>query len=260
MPEVDAAGCRLYYTVEGPPAAPSLLFSNSLGTSLELWDAQAARLSASFRVIRYDIRGHGRSSVPPAPYSLEDLGRDALAVLDAAGAGRSHVCGLSIGGLTALWLALEAPERVNRLVVANSAARIGTAAVWEERMQLVRSQGMARFADAVLARWFTSRFREAHPDVVERFRSTLTSCAVEGYLGCCAALQQADLRPRVAGIAAPTLVITGSHDVATPPAEGEWLREQISGATLVELPATHLSNVEQAAAFTTAVGEFLSAR
>jgi len=260
MPEVDAGGCRLHYTVEGPAGAPALLLSNSLGTSLELWDEQAAQLRASFRLIRYDSRGHGRSDVPAGPYSLERLGRDALAVLDAAGAKRSHVCGLSIGGLTALWLGLRAPDRVDRLVVANSAARIGSASLWEERMQTARSQGLTFLAEAGMGRWFTARFREQRPEQVERFRAMLAACPLEGYLGCCAALRDADLRPEVAGIAADTLLVAGRHDVATPPAEGEWLCARIPRARLVALEAAHLSNVEQAEAFTSAVLAFLSAR
>jgi len=259
MPEVDAAGCRLFSVADGPEDAPALLLSNGLGTRLDLWDAQIARLRRSFRVIRYDTRGHGRSEAPAGPYRLERLGRDALAVLDAAGAGRAHVCGLSLGGLTALWLGVHAPERVGRLVVANSAARIGTASSWDARIREARDGGMASLADAAIGRWFTPGFRERDPARVQAFRAGFAACAVEGYAGCCAALRDADLSGEVGAIRAATLVIAGTHDAATTLAAGESLRRSIPGARLAALPAAHLSNVEAAEAFTSAVADFLSA-
>jgi 3-oxoadipate enol-lactonase len=259
MPEIDAASCGLFYVAEGPAEAPTLLLSNALGTTSALWDAQLPTLRRSFRVIRYDTRGHGRSAAPTGPYALERLGQDALAVLDAAGAGRSHVCGISLGGLTALWLGIYAPERVGRLVIANSAARIGTAALWQERMRDARQEGLSALAEAASLRWFTPGFRERDPKTVEAFRCGLATCALEGYVGCSAALAHADLRHEIGAITAPSLVIAGRHDVATPPAAGESLCAGIPGARLLALEAAHLSNVEAAEAFTSAVVEFLSA-
>ena len=249
---------RLHYDVHGPEDAPVLLLSNSLGTSLELWDPQLPVWQRSFRVVRYDTRGHGRSHVPPAPYTLDELGRDALAVLDEVGARRAHVCGISIGGLTALWLGLNAPERVGRLVAANTAARVGTADLWNERIRRARDEGLARLAEEAMARWFTAGFRDRHPGVVDGLRRQLAACPLEGYAGCCAALRDADLTDAVSGITAPVLIVTGTQDPATTPAAGERLRDGLPGAKLVALDCAHLSNVEAADAFTAAVGNFLS--
>ena len=257
MAEVRVDGCRLFFSVEGPEQAPWLLLSNSLGTTIDLWTRQLDRFTRVFRVIRYDTRGHGRSDVPTGPYTLNQLGADALSILEAAGAGRAHVCGVSIGGLTAMWLALHAPARVDRIVAANTAARIGTAELWNERIQTVRTLGMTTIAEATMARWFTERFIQRHPSTVDAFRSMVAACPADGYTGCCAALRDADVRDELHRIGAPTLVVTGVHDVGTPPAEGAFIRERVAGARLLALDAAHLSNVEQADAFTAAVVDFL---
>ena len=259
MPEIDADGCRLHYVVDGPPDGPVLVLSNSIGTTHELWTSQVAPLSRSFRLVRYDTRGHGRSDAPPGPYTLDRLGRDVLALLDAVGARRAHFCGLSLGGITAMWLGLHAADRVGRLVMANTAAKVGAADMWEQRISVARSQGVGAFADAALTRWFSPAFTERRPDVVAQFRSMLAGCRAEGYIGCAAALRDADLTAEVAGIRAPTLVVNGSHDTATPPAGGEQLQRLIPGATLVTLDSAHLSNVEQPQSFADAVLGFLAA-
>ncbi len=255
--EVVVDGCRLVVEVDGPEDAPVCLLLHSLGTTVELWSPQWEPFQRSFRVIRYDVRGHGRSQPAAGPYTLDRLGRDALAVLDIAGAERAHVCGVSLGGLTAQWLGAHAPDRIARLVVANTAARLGSREVWAERMGAVRRGGMAAVADASVARWFTDRYREVEPATVDDFRSMLLACPVEGYAGCCAVLRDGDLREVVGSIQAPTLVITGSYDAATPPSLGESLRQRVPGAQGLELDAAHLSNVEQSEAFTAGVLEFL---
>jgi len=258
VPEVAVKGGRIAYLVDGPADAPVLLLSNSLGTTLDSWTKQVAPLSRSFRVVRYDTRGHGRSVVTPAPYSLDLLGRDALAVLDAVGARRAHVCGLSLGGLTGMWLAVHARGRVDRLVLANTAAKIGTAEGWDQRIRDVRSLGLSPISEGALPRWFTADFRRREPGAVEVMRSMVAACAPEGYIGCCAVLRDADLRASLANIACPTLVVAGSDDPVTTPADGEALRAAIPGAHLVSLRAAHLSNIEQSDAFTAAVRDFLS--
>jgi 3-oxoadipate enol-lactonase len=250
-------GCRLSYDIEGPEAAPACLLLHSLGTTSELWSPQRERFRHSFRVIRYDVRGHGRSQPAVGPYTLDQLGRDALAVLDAAGVERAHVCGVSLGGLTALWLAVHAPDRVGRIVAANTAARLGTKEAWSERIEVARTGGMAAVLNGGLARWFTDRFRERDPDTVEKFRSMLQRCRVDGYVGACAVLRDADLRQEISRISAETLVVTGRHDTATPPALGELIRSRVAAAQVLELDAAHLSNVEQAASFTAGVLDFL---
>ena len=252
-------GCRLAYEVTGPADAPPLVLSNSLGTDRSLWDAQMPAFAERFRVLRYDARGHGASGVPEGDYDIERLGRDVLSLMDAVGFARAHMCGVSIGGLTTLWLGVHAPERVNRLVLANTAARIGTLATWTERMSIARDQGLNALADATMGRWFTERFQAAAPATIARFRATMVGLPRVGYLGCCAALRDADLRREASSTQAPALVITGTHDVATPAADGTWLQEQIPGAELEEFDAAHLSNVEQASAFTERVLTFLDA-
>ena len=257
---VDAAdGCRLFFSDEGPRDAPAILFSNSLGTTCRLWDRQVRRFAGRFRVLRYDTRGHGQSGAPPGDYTLDRLGRDALTILDAAGVDRAHVCGISLGGMTAMWLALHAPDRVGRIVLANTGAHIGTFDLWQERIRVVRTNGMGAIAEATPGRWFTGDFRQRCPEVVAMFAAMVAACTPEGYAGCCAAIRDADLRGEIARIVAPALVITGAADPATPPSDGELIAARIPGARRVELDAAHLSNVEQAEAFTRAVFEFLAA-
>ena len=250
-------GCRLATAVDGPAQAPSIVLSNSLGTDMRLWERQVARLSQTLRVWRYDMRGHGRSDAPAADYTIARLGRDLLSIMDANGIATAHLCGISIGGAVSLWVAAHAPERVDRLVLANTGARIGHDALWNERIQVARTAGLSTLADAAMGRWFTEPFRRREPAIVEQFHGTICRTCVDGYVGCCAALRDADLRPAAGRITAKTLVITGTHDVATTPADGRWLAEAIPGATLVELDSAHLSNVERAEAFNDTVLAFL---
>ena len=257
MPEVTSAGARIAYRIDGPENAPAVLFSHSLGSDLDLWRPQLPACLRSFRVIRYDIRGHGSSSVPPGPYTLDQLGQDAVAVLDAAGAPQAHFVGLSIGGLTGLWLGIYARERVSRLVLANTGARIGTDELWNQRIEAVRTQGVGAIADAVLARWFTPDFTASRPDLVKPIRQTFEACPSAGYIGCCEALRDADLRGQIGTITTPTLIMTGKFDQSTPPALGQQLQAQIASARLIELSAAHISNVERSEEFTRAVLEFL---
>jgi 3-oxoadipate enol-lactonase len=258
MLEVIRDGCRLRYRVDGPPHADVVLLSNSLGTTHALWEPQLDALSSRFRVIRYDTRGHGASDAPAWPYTIDELGLDALAILDAAGARTAHICGLSLGGLTAMWLGIHSPERVGSLILASTAARIGNALLWQERIELVRTSGVAALADAAMGRWFTNTFREAHPDVVARYHLMLASCRAEGYASCCAAIRDADVRAAIGAITAPTLVIAGMHDPVTPPADAEAVRTRIRGARVCLLQAAHLANVEQADAFSDSVIAFIT--
>jgi 3-oxoadipate enol-lactonase len=252
-------GCRIAFSIAGADTAPAVVLLNSLGTDRSLWHGQIDALAARYRVLSCDTRGHGLSDAPAGPYAISRLGADALALMDAAGIARAHVCGVSIGGVTALWLGAHAPERVARLVLANTAARVGSDEFWAERMRVVSRGGLAAIADATMARWFTAAFRQAEPDTVDRLRATLLRVPVAGYLGGCAALRDADLADVAPQVRAATLVVTGTHDVATPPAAGEWLAGAIPGARRVEFAAAHLSNVECAPAFTAAVLEFLQA-
>ena len=256
MADVSSDGARIWFTVEGPSDAPPLLLSHALGTSNELWGPQSDELRRRFRLVRYDGRGHGRSAAPAGEYSLEQLGRDAIAVLDAANVERAHVCGVSLGGQVALWLGAHAPRRVDRLVAANTGARIGTAALWNERIAAVRSAGLAPLTEGSVARWFTEGFRAREPEAVNAVAAGLAATPPDGYAACCAAIRDADLRPALHSIRAPTLVIAGLRDEATPIGLSERLRDGMPDARLLALDGAHLTNVECAAGFTAALADF----
>jgi 3-oxoadipate enol-lactonase len=257
MPEVRAGDATIEWQAEGPAAAPVLLLSHSIGTTSRLWDSQTHALAGDFRVVRYDTRGHGGSTAAERPFTIDDLGRDALAVLDAAGVDRAHVCGISMGGMTAMWLGVHAPQRVRSLVFANTAAKLGTEAMWTDRIAQVRAKGMAPLAEYMMTRWFSDAFRKTSPAIVAQYQSMFAACDPAGYAGCAAALRDADMRPFIARITAPSLVVVGREDPATPPRDGEAIRDAIIGARLVALEASHLSNVECAEAFTSHVLAFL---
>jgi 3-oxoadipate enol-lactonase len=258
--EVQRGGCRLRYWIDGDPAAPALLFSNSLGTTHDLWKAQVEGLSSSFRIIRYDTRGHGASDAPAGPYTIDTLGLDALAILDAAGVSRAHVCGLSLGGLTAMWLGVHAPARVGTLMLASTAARICDTDFWQNRIEQVQEAGIEPLADASMTRWFTDSFRAAHPGIVDDFRRMLVASPADGYASCCGALRDGDLRAQIGSIAAPVLVLVGLHDPVTPPSDAEAIRARIRGAQVTVLDAAHLANVEKADAFNQSVLAFMTGR
>lgn len=236
----------VHYTVDGPADAPVLLLGNSLGTTLRMWDPQVARLATQFRVVRFDTRGHGSSPVPAGPYSIVDLAADALALLDKLGVARAHVCGLSLGGMVGMWLAAHAPDRVDRLVLCCTSARLGPAQAWAQRAATVRAYGTAAVADLTVGRWFTPAYPAQHPDRVAALRAMVAATPAEGYASCCAAIERMDLTGDLSSIRAATLVIAGGDDPATPPAHGAAIAAAIPGARMVLVPnAAHLANVEQ---------------
>lgn len=250
---------ELHYVLEGPADAPVLVMSNSLGTTLHVWDEQAPVLRERFRLLRYDHRGHGGSSVPTGSYSMEDLGGDVLALLDRLGVERFFFCGLSIGGMVGMWLASEVPQRVERLVLCCTSAQFAPDA-YDSRAQTVRAEGVGVIVDAVLERWFTPKFRTSHPEVVEWGGSMLRNTPVEGYAGCCEAIRDAELGSRLGAIAAPTLVIAGADDPAAPVNQAELIRDSIPDARLLAIEeAAHLANVEQPKKVTQAILEHLEA-
>jgi len=262
MSVVQLADGELYYTVDGPQDAPVLVLSNSLGTDLHMWDAQMPAFTEHFRVLRYDTRGHGRSLVTEGSYSIEQNGRDVLALLDALDITKVHFCGLSMGGLIGQWLAINAPERIQRLVLCNTAAKIGSPEVWNPRIETVLRDGQAAMLalrDASIARWFTAEFAQAQPAKVEPVVGMLAATSPQGYAANCAAVRDADFREQVAGIVAPTLIVCGTADGVTTPEHGRFMQERIHAAELVELHAAHLSNVEASEFFTRRVLDFLTA-
>lgn len=251
-------GVDLHTRSDGPSDAPVLLLLNSLGTTLSMWDPQVASWSRARRVVRFDQRGHGRSDVPAAPYSVERFGRDALAVLDAYEVRTADVCGLSLGGLVALWLAGTAPERVRCAVFADTAARIGTEQGWRQRAGTVRDQGMGTVTELVISRFFSRDFRGSGAPAVAGLERSLRAAPVDGYAGSCEALADADLTEVARQVRAPSLVIVGTADEATPPADARVLRTLLTDSRLVELDgAGHLANLEQPSRFGRIVLEFL---
>ncbi len=249
---------EVHYLLEGPEEAPVLVLSNSLGTTLGMWDEQAPALNERFRLLRYDHRGHGGSPVPPGPYKVEDLGRDVLALLDRLGVERFSFCGLSIGGMVGMWLAGEAPERVERLVLCCTSARFAPE-TFDSRARTVRAEDVSAIADVVVERWFTPALRTSRPDVVEWAWRMLLGTPAEGYAGCCEAIRDADLSGRLGTISAPTLVIAGADDPAAPPDQAELVRDSIPGASLEVIPdAAHLANIERPEAVTQAILDHLS--
>ncbi len=252
-------GCRLAYRFDGPEDAPVLILSNSLGTRMAMWDAQVPAFSERFRVLRYDSRGHGASDAPAGAYGLDRLGRDVVELLDALAIDRVAFCGLSLGGMVGQWLGVRAPDRLERLVLANTSSFMGPPSAWDARIAAVLSQGMAPLAAASVARWFTPDFAARHPAAVAGIEAGLLETSPQGYAGCCAAIRDMDLRRLAALIPTPALVMSGAADPATPPEHGKALVEALPNARLALLNAAHLSNVEQPAAFAAAALSFLSA-
>jgi 3-oxoadipate enol-lactonase len=245
----------VHFERAGPSEGAAVVLAPSLGTELSMWDTLANGLTDRFQVIRYDLRGHGASPVPAGPYSIAELGADLLGLLDRLGLERASLCGISIGGMSSMWVAAHAAGRVDRLVVCCSSARIDPEARYGERAVTVREHGVSAIAEAVLARWFTPAFTAVHTDVVERMRARLIETPREGYAGCCEALAAMDLRAALPSIRAPTLVIAGGEDPALPPRHSEGIAKAILGARLEVVPeAAHLANIEQP----TVVGELIA--
>jgi 3-oxoadipate enol-lactonase/4-carboxymuconolactone decarboxylase len=243
VPFADVADVRLHYRFDGPEDAPVVMLSNSLGTNVSMWDPQMPALTARYRVLRYDSRGHGQSAVTAGPYRIEQLARDAVGLLEALGLARVRFCGLSLGGMVGQWLGANASQRLTRLALCNTTAHIGAPDAYNARIDAVTRGGMAAVVDGVLARWYTADFIASAPAAVAATRAMLLTTPADGYTASCAAVRDMDQRDAAARIKTPTLVIAGAHDVATPPADGRYIADRIAGARYVELPAAHLSNV-----------------
>jgi 3-oxoadipate enol-lactonase len=254
----ESGNLRLHYRVEGSDSAPWLVLSNSLGTQLGMWAPQMSELLKHFRVLRYDMRGHGESSVPAGPYTIAQLGADVIALMDHLKIDRADFCGLSMGGMIGMWLGANQPTRVDRLVLCNTAALIGPAEVWNTRIAKVDSEGMASIVPGVLDRWFTSGFQQRAPEEISVVRQMLLDTPAAGYTANCAAVRDMDQREGLSGIKAKTLVIGGTHDLATPPKDSRLVADRIPGGRYVELDAAHLSNWEKPVEFTRHLVEFLT--
>jgi 3-oxoadipate enol-lactonase len=257
MPTVDRGDVRIHYELSGVENGEVLVLGNSLGSSLRMWDKVLPAFEAAHRVLRFDMRGHGASDVPEGPYTLDQLGQDVLLLLKHLHFDCVAFCGLSLGGLVGQWLGIHAAQRVRKLVLANTAARIGTLEMWNERIATVRRCGMDDLAGAVIGRWFTSQYIERHPQEMQMIRQMITSTDPTGYCACCGVLRDADLRSDIGSIETQCLVITGTVDPATPPSVSHALSTGLRDSRYVELEASHLSAWERADEFAEAVLAFL---
>ena len=258
MPEIKTDdGATIHVEVDGSERNPVLMLSNSLGTNLHMWDDQVAPFTRHFRLVRYDRRGHGRSSVPKGPYTMDRLGRDALAVIDGLGIQKINWCGLSMGGMVGMWLGAHASHRVDKLILSNTSAYFADKNIWDGRIKTVRDKGLSAIVDANMERWFTEGFRETSAEPMERIRAMFLGTNAEGYIGCGEAIRDMDHRPLLPQITAPTLVIAGRHDPATTLEMGEFIAQQIPNARLAALETAHIANMEQPKIYADTVLDFL---
>ena len=258
MPFIEANGVRIRYRLEGKPSAPVVVFSNSLGTNLFMWEPQVSALRDDFRILRYDTCGHGLSAVPSGPYAQAQLGGNILALLDALNISQALFCGLSMGGQAGIWLGINAPHRFARLVLCDTAAHIGNPEIWNARIAAIRAGGMPAIVSGTIERWFTPRFIARAPEAIASVRRMILDTPPQGYIACCEAIRDTDFSSQASRVSAPTLVISGTHDRATPPVQGQLLASMIRGARYLEFDASHLSNIEAASNFTAALRGFLS--
>jgi 3-oxoadipate enol-lactonase len=258
MPFALVEGGQIHYRLDGKQESPMLVLSNSLGMDLSMWDAQLPAFAERFRLLRYDSYGHGASTFGVGGIKIDRLGQDVVRLLDDLGIATASFCGLSVGGLVGQWLGLNAANRMEKIVLCNTSAHIGTAESWNARIDAVNKGGISSIAKYILERWFTPSFHEREPGTVERLRKILEATPAEGYVATCAAIRDADLRSEISKIRAKTLVIAGTQDKATPPEGGRYLAEQIISSRYVELDTAHMSNVELPGQFSEEVLKFLA--
>jgi 3-oxoadipate enol-lactonase len=258
MPFADLPYARIHYALSGDSSLSTLVLANSLGTNYSIWNAQVPEFEKYFRLLRYDMRGHGQSSVPPPPYSVPELAADVLALADFLAIERFHFCGLSIGGMIGMSLALQSPARLKKLVLCSTAAKIGTFESWNTRVEMVRTQGMTEIARATPPRWFTPNFQTSSPQLIAAVVRSIESLSPDGYIGGCCAVRDFDARATVSNIRTPVLVISATHDPAAPPSDGRFLADHISGASYAELNASHISIMEDPQRFSSEVLNFLT--
>lgn len=257
MPTFTSQDAEINYQTFGDATKPALVFSNSLGTNFKMWQPQIDHFQQNFFVICYDTRGHGASSAPQGPYTLDQLGQDVVNLLDHLNIEKATFCGISMGGLTGQWLAINKPERFSHVVVCNTAAKIGQEQAWNERAALVREQGLAPIASTAAGRWFTEPFIQSNAATVATLSNDLGAGSPEGYASCCEALAKADVREQLKDIQVPVFIVAGQQDPVTTVADGEFMQQRIANAELFEINASHISNIEQPEAFNQAVQAFI---
>lgn len=258
MPKITSQNADIHYQTFGDSSHPALIFSNSLGTNLSMWQAQIDFFQQHYFVICYDTRGHGASTAPQGPYTLEQLAQDVVNLLDHLNIEKAAFCGISMGGLTGQWLAIHHAKRFSHVIVCNTAAKIGQEQAWLDRASLVREQGLAPIASTAAGRWFTEAFVQSNPDIVAKLSNDLGAGSPEGYASCCEALAKADVREELASIEVPVLIIAGQQDPVTTVEDGQYMLDRISKAQLFEINASHISNIEQPEAFNQAVLKFVA--
>ena len=259
MPTFTSNDAQINYQTFGDATKPALIFSNSLGTNFKMWQAQIDFFQQDFFVICYDTRGHGASSAPQGPYSIDQLGQDVVNLLDHLNVEKAAFCGISMGGLTGQWLAIHRPERFNQVVVCNTAAKIGQEQAWNDRAALVREQGLQPIASTAASCWFTEPFIQSNATVVNNLQNDLAAGSAEGYASCCEALAKADVREQLKDITVPVLVVAGQQDPVTTVVDGQFMVERIANSQLFEINASHISNVELPNEFNQAVKQFIQA-
>lgn len=257
LPVLNLSDVQIHYQFEGAGNGPVLMLANSLGANLELWSEQVASFSKHFSLLRYDARGQGRSSTPAGPYTIAQMGADALGLMDALGLNEVSFCGISMGGLVGQWIGIHAPHRLHKLVLSNTAARIGKVEGWNDRIAIVQSHGIDAIIPTVLKGWFTEPFHRGYPAVVARMEQVLRANPPAGYLASIAAVRDADQRAMVEAIHAPTLVVYGTEDQSTTATDARFLVDHIPGSRELQLQAAHLSNIEAAPEFNAGVLHFL---
>jgi 3-oxoadipate enol-lactonase len=258
MSVFQSADAQINYQTFGNPDVPALLFSNSLGTNYGMWKQQFNYFKERFYVICYDTRGHGSSSTPTGPYTLQQLGEDVILLLDHLNIEKASFCGISMGGLTGQWLAIHYPHRFSHIIVANTAAKIGQEQAWLDRARLVREQGLQPIVATAASRWFTDPFIQSQTAIVNNLCNDLSAGSANGYANCCEALAKADVREQLKDITIPVLVIAGTQDPVTTIADGQFMQQHIPNAKLVEINASHISNIEQAENFNHILKDFLT--
>jgi 3-oxoadipate enol-lactonase len=258
MPMLDLQDVSLYYELDGPSGQPVLLLSNSLGANLDMWSEQLEAFANHFQVLRYDTRGQGKSSMPAGPYSIDQMGKDVLALLDALNLDRVHFCGISMGGLIGQWLGIHAPHRLLKLVLSNTAAKIGNEVNWNQRIVTIQQDGFEPIVSTVLSGWFSEPFHRNHPEVIAKMEDVLFANSREGYAASSAAVRDADLRGAIQLISTPTLVVYSTEDCSTTPGEAMFLSAHIKGSQSLALQAAHISNIEAASEFSAGVLRFLA--
>ena len=258
MPTFKSNDAEINYQTFGDATRPALVFSNSLGTNFSMWKAQIEYFQKDHFVVCYDTRGHGKSSTPQGPYTIDQLGQDVINLLDHLNVEKTTFCGISMGGLTGQWLAINYSARFNYVIVCNTAAKIGQEQAWKDRATLVREQGLQPIASTAASRWFTEHFIQRNTAIVTSLSNDLGASSAEGYASCCEALAKADLREQLKDICIPVLVIAGTQDPVTTVADGIFMTDRIVGSQLFEIDASHISNIEQPEAFNSAVQKFIA--